>query len=132
MDWGDRDLLLRVWAVPPTEAESSEPALGVSGGRGRGFCVCRDHSVLAPCPNACCTAVAFACSEALAVLKDSKRPMVIVGPGVLQRPDRAALMQKVSGELCVCMGGWVGWGGVGGRGSFGTEGGVLVPSLRMA
>ncbi|GAB4823947.1 hypothetical protein N2152v2_010993 [Parachlorella kessleri] len=35
-------------------------------------------------------------SEALEVLKNSKRPMVIVGPGVLQRPDRAALQQKAS------------------------------------
>ena len=34
-------------------------------------------------------------SEALQVLKSAKKPMVIVGSGVLRRDDRDALLQKV-------------------------------------
>lgn len=50
---------------------------------------------LPPCP---------ACSEFLKRLKGAQRPMIIVGPGVLQRADRDAVLQKV----CVCVEGWRG------------------------
>lgn len=34
------------------------------------------------------------------MLKDAKRPMVIVGAGVLKRADRDAIMQKVRPGPC--------------------------------
>ena len=34
-------------------------------------------------------------SSLLKKLQEAKRPAIIVGPGVLNRPDRAAVMQKV-------------------------------------